>query len=337
MQHWPTVVFSSVVRSTHQGDSHGGVYLLDLETEDCRLVIDWNDPNISWEGRGGDRGLRGIAFWEDEIYLAASDEIFVYDRHFELKRSIRNQYLKHCHEIAIGDDRLFLSGVGYDSILEYDLKDRTFTRAFHLRYTPIMRKVARRRGSFTLRVTPPLSVFDPERDGGPGPLDSTHISFPYYENGLFICGVGLGYIYRLVEGDSEDLTGNRTSASRLQRYGKVPFETHNARPFRGGILANHSPTHRVIYTDRKGKLIHDWPCPKYDPSDLAYAGIAKDHAYQGFCRGIDIIDENTFISGSSPATINVHQFDPPRTIKTINITNDIRNAVHGLRVWPFED
>ena len=39
----PTVVFSSVVRSTQQLESHGGVYLLDLETEELTQMIDWDD------------------------------------------------------------------------------------------------------------------------------------------------------------------------------------------------------------------------------------------------------------------------------------------------------
>ena len=74
------------MRATDQGESHGGVYLVDLLSGASEQVIDWNDASISWEGRGADRGLRGIAFSGDEVYLAASDEIFVYDRAFRQLR-----------------------------------------------------------------------------------------------------------------------------------------------------------------------------------------------------------------------------------------------------------
>ena len=70
----PTLIASSVIRSAHQGESHGGVYLVDMEAGTFDQVIDWNDTSISWEGRGADRGLRGIAFYKGLIYLAASDE-----------------------------------------------------------------------------------------------------------------------------------------------------------------------------------------------------------------------------------------------------------------------
>ena len=105
----PRIVCSSVVRSVHQGESHGGVYLVDLQAGTSEQVLDWTDDTIDWEGRGGDRGLRGIAFHDGLIYLAASDEIFVYDRHFVRQGSFRNPYLHLCHEMFVDGDRLYLA------------------------------------------------------------------------------------------------------------------------------------------------------------------------------------------------------------------------------------
>ena len=56
------LVASSVVRGSHQGESHGGIYLIDLERERVVQTVDWNTADIDWQGRGWDRGLRGIAF-----------------------------------------------------------------------------------------------------------------------------------------------------------------------------------------------------------------------------------------------------------------------------------
>jgi hypothetical protein len=72
------LVTTSVVRGSHQGESHGGVYLIDLEQRDVRQVVDWNTTAIDWQGRGWDRGLRGIAFDGEVVYIAASDELFAY-------------------------------------------------------------------------------------------------------------------------------------------------------------------------------------------------------------------------------------------------------------------
>src|SRR5690606_16140558 len=93
----PTVIATSVVRSSHQGESHGGVYLVNLETGRHRRLVDWDHVDIDWSGRGGDRGLRGIAIHGDDVYIAASDELFVFDPKGRIQRSFRNPYLKHCH------------------------------------------------------------------------------------------------------------------------------------------------------------------------------------------------------------------------------------------------
>ena len=76
------LVTTSVVRGSHQGQSHGGVYLIDPQEQSVVQTIDWNRADIDWQGRGWDRGLRGIAFDGETVYIAASDELFAYSPDF---------------------------------------------------------------------------------------------------------------------------------------------------------------------------------------------------------------------------------------------------------------
>lgn len=319
----PVIVFSSVVRSTKQSESHGGVYLLDLETEQLTQMIDWDDQSIDFSQRGGDRGLRGIAFHGDRMFLAAADEIFVYDPEFRLQGSIKNRYLKHCHEINVGGGKLFLGSVGYDSILEYDIAEGRFTAGYCIRYTGIRRRLLRRKeGGIQTRPWPSLTVYDPTREGGPEPEDSSHPSFPrWHDSELHIAGGGLGHIYAVRNG-------------RLARVARIPFESHNAQLHRGGVLMNHSPTHRMLFLDARGRMTKTWPVPSYPEEALEFANVPRDHAYQGFCRGIAMASEQVIVQGSSPATINLFRWDPPERIKSINLTMDVRNSIHGLEIWP---
>ena len=78
-------------------------------------VIDWNSADIDWQGRGWDRGLRGIAFDGERVFIAASNELFVYSPDFKLLASYRNPYLRHCHEIAVYQRRLYLTSTGFDA------------------------------------------------------------------------------------------------------------------------------------------------------------------------------------------------------------------------------
>ena len=47
------------------------------------------------------------------------------------------------------------------------------------------------------------------------------------------------------------------------------------------------------------------------------------------------MDDDHFIGGSSPATVSLYAFDREEPVTSINLTRDVRNAVHGLEVWPF--
>ena len=123
---------TSVVRGSQQGESHGGIYLIDFENQIANIMVDWNDSGIDFTGRGWDRGLRGIEFYENEIFVAASDELFVYDQEFNIKRSYKNAFLRHAHEINKFENLLFVTSTGYDSLLVFDLNRDEFTRGVHL-------------------------------------------------------------------------------------------------------------------------------------------------------------------------------------------------------------
>ena len=271
----PRVVVSSVIRSSHQGESHGGVYLLDIATGMVEQRVDWDDPAISWEGRGADRGLRGIAFHRGCIYLAASDEIFVYDTDFQLKGSFRNRYLKHCHEISIEGDSLYVTSTGFDSVLQYDLREGAFTEGYAFRFGKLER-TRRRLGG---RPLPKLGLFDPNSARGPAPGDSTHINNVIARDGaLYVSGRGLGHVLAL-RGD------------RMESFARIPYGSHNARPFRDGVLMNHTDTDRICFVDRRGNPVRSFPLVHYDADDLLYASLGPDKARQAFGRGLAVLDD----------------------------------------------
>ncbi len=306
----PKIIVSSVIRSAHQGESHGGVYLVDMETSTFDQVIDWNDCSINWEGRGADRGLRGIAFHEGHIFLAASDEIFVYDQSFNLLESFRNRYLKHCHEIFIANNTLFLTSTGFDSILAFDLVTKAFVRGYCLRLN------ANNHNLF-------YSIFDPNGDYGPQAGDTIHVNSVYSRDGLlFMSGLCLPNLLYI---DQE----------KLYSFATIPTGSHNARPFREGVLLNDTVSERVAYLDKTGAIIDSWPVLRYDEAMLKMGHLPKDHARQAFARGLCVSDDDVIIGGSSPAAIAAYRLGNPAALKMVNLTMDVRNSVHGLEIWPF--
>ena len=170
-----------------------------------------------------------------------------------------------------------------------------------------------------------LRPFDPNAPGGPAPADTTHINNVWPEDGaIYACGTRLGTLWQ-IRGD------------RLLRAARVPFGTHNARPFRDGVLFNHTEGDRIVYADRHGEVRATFDLPTYPATSLLHADLPGDLARPTFGRGLTVVDDSILVGGSSPATISAYDIETGERFASVNITMDVRNAVHGLEVWPFDD
>ncbi len=305
----PALIATSVVRGSEQGQSHGGVYLIDPASQAVHQVLDWNTADIDWSGRGWDRGLRGVAFFRDEVFIAASDELFVYDQQFKRLRSHRNRYLKHCHEIAVHRGVLYLTSTGFDSILAFDLKKRRFTWGLH---------AERIDGEWHAHR------FDPNSDVGPPANNRLHINNVVCDDdGLCISGLRTNGIVSL---------GKEV---RLLQQVELPAGVHNARLLADGVLFNDTAANYLRYVSRTGDERH-CPFPEYDPADIEFAGVDDSKiARQGFGRGLCVINDRLVAAGSSPSTVSVFDLISGQLVFSVNFSMDIRNAIHGLAVWPF--
>lgn len=305
----PRLIATSVVRGSQQGESHGGVYTVDFENQSGEQHVDWNTDEIDWEGRGADRGLRGIAFDNDEIYIAASDELFVYDRQFNSLRSFKNRYLKHCHEICRHERRLFLTSTGFDSLLSFDLDSGKFDWGFHLQ-----KEYGKWAGH----------TFDPRSESGPRPVNEFHINSVYMDaSGIYMCGLKLDALLHL---------NDRMEVSEIC---SLPKGTHNARPWKDGVIFNDTSSDCVRYVRRDGTE-KAFKVPSYDESKIEFAGIDDSNiARQAFGRGLCPVGDRFIAAGSSPSTITLYDVEKNQKVGSVNLSMDVRNAIHGLEVWPY--
>ena len=301
------LIATSVVRGTQQGESHGGVFLVDFETETAEQLLDWNAMDIAWEGRGWDRGLRGIAFTDEEVWIAASAELFDFDPGFRTRKAHRNAYLRHCHEISRWRHMLYLTSTGFDAILGFDLNMRAFTWGLALSLDG---------DQLSFRG------FDPREAGGPPQRNTLHLnSVTATDYGLFVTGLNVPGMLRF-DGKS------------LAMVASLPLGTHNAQPFGDGLLFNDTRANLVRYvTAAKQRQFH---IPGYDEETLTHRDAdASGIARQAFGRGLCAVSQTLIAGGSSPSTIALHDVATQETVKVVTLSRDLRNAVHGLEVWPF--
>jgi len=303
------LIATSVVRGSNQGESHGGAFIIDLATKEITQKLDWNHTDIDWQGRGWDRGLRGIAIHNDLVYIVASDELFIYDTAFKLIGSWKNQYLKHCHEIAIFRDSLFITSTGFDSLLAFHLEKREFHWGLHIETDGF---------NFNGRG------FSPSDDNGPLPLNKLHL------NNIFCNDEGL-YISGLHSGGLLHFNGTKVNMSV-----SLPVGTHNAQPYKNGVLFNDTKSDVVRYVSRDEADDRAFNVPQLDPATLTAVNLDESGiARASFGRGLCIIGDGVIAAGSSPSTIAVHDLNQNVTGAVVTITNDVRHAIHGLEVWPY--
>ena len=302
------LIATSVVRGSQQGESHGGVYLVDFDNEKTAKVIDWNTGDIDWQGRGWDRGLRGIAFDGERVFIAASNELFEYTPNFELVASYKCPYLMHCHEIAVYKRRLYLTSTGFDSLLAFDLDNNQFCFGLN---------IVESAGSYG------GSTFDPNGKKGPAPTNTLHFNNVFCDaKGLYLSGLNTRGLLRF-------------DGRRVEKLIALPKGMHNARPYRDGIIFNDTASDVVRYVYGDDEQLA-FKVPQYERDEIEFAGVDDSKvARAGFGRGLCEVSDGIFAAGSSPSTIALHNLDTRKTFAQVNLTKDIRNAIHGLEVWPF--
>lgn len=305
-----TLITTSVVRGSHQGESHGGVYLLDLENQFVRQTIDWNTTDIDWDGRGADRGLRGIEFDGEKVFIAASNELFAYSSTFEKIGSWRNPFLKHCHEIFVWERMLYLTSTGFDTILGFDLDQLRFTWAMH-----ITKRDYRFSGL----------IFNPEENEGPLMINKLHVNNVHCStHGMYISGLRTEGLLHF-------------NGREIRMAVELPQGTHNAQPFRDGVLFNDTAADVLRYTGRReGQEDRAMQVPKIAPSQLQNLHLVDSEVVRpNFARGLCVLSDRLVAGGSSPSTITLYDLAANQTLGSVSISADVRNAIHGLEAWPF--
>jgi hypothetical protein len=303
-----TLIATSVVRGSRQGDSHGGVYLVDLDAERVTQTIDWNNADIDWARRGWDRGLRGIAFGEGEVFIAASNELFVFDPAFGRIASYRCPNLRHCHEIARHGSMLYLTSTGHDAVLAFDLAARAFT--WGVRLVVDGAQVA-------------ALPFDPMDSHAEPASNAFHLNSVSAgpDGTIYVSGLHLPMMLALQDG-------------RLTPICSLPAGAHNAQPYRDGVLFNDTRADMVRFVTPSRQ--RTFSVPRYPDTELTHTDMDDTRiARQAFGRGLCVVGEGVVAAGSSPSTIAVHDLDANRTRLIVTLSHDIRNAIHGLAVWPF--
>ena len=126
------------------------------------------------------------------------------------------------------------------------------------------------------------------------------------------------------------------NGSEVNMSVELPPGTHNARPYREGVLFNDTNAGYLRYSSRTSQEDRALRVPRYEPRVLTHTDLDDSRlARQGFARGLCVPGGSIIAGGSSPSTVTVYDLKRSRQLISVALTMDVRNAIHGLEVWPF--
>ena len=295
------LITTSVVRSRKTSESQGGTFLIDVECQDVRQVMNLQPTDGDRNRPVPDIGLRGIAIDGETVYFVSSEALYAFSPDFKLVGTWRNPYLKQAGEMSIYERSLYITSAACDSILAFELDDKKFIWALHINLD---------RFEYT------GSTYDPMGDEGPLHINKLQLNNVHAnDDGMYISG--------LKSGGMLHFNGESVYVSVT-----LPEGTHNAQPFREGVLFIDSVADAVRYASRSGEEDRAVQLHREDADNSV-----TDR--RGFGRGLCLINDRVVATGSSPPAISIHDLQKSTTLLSVNLSGDADTAVHGLAVWPF--
>jgi len=304
---YPLVLASSVIRSTFHGESHGGIYLVDLNNKKHEKKVDWNDPNIDWSGHGGDRGCRGLTIYQDKLYCSSAKEILVFDKQFNLVDRFTHPLINGTHEIYQDDGKLYTISNQYDCVLVFDLQTNQCIEGYQYK-----------KGSGRiLKFDPNTTQLEQS--------DSLHLDMVYIENNfLYIGGSQFGYLLGFNLADNSKI--DCAPLVKPSHFGG----SHNLRRWNGGLIYCLSDENEICF-QRNGELEKSWRMP---PTNNAYKSVHGCFSKAGYTRGM-VAGKDFIICGSSPAKVAIFDLDHDEAVSVVEIEQDIRYSICGMTEYKW--
>ena len=303
------IICSTVVRAAKQGDMHGGLYVIDIDSGKVVHHAPYEMDFVNDNERGGERGLRGICVLPDRIIVSDSAGFIELDKNtYQIKRTHSDRdYFKSIHEICFSNGFLWVTSTAYDAVAKLDL-DFNVLDFWEIKGNSL---------ESSKELTGKVSISSEEKTSD----DNYHINSIFADNGKVLVAGLLTPLY-----DIETME-EVCAIPYLQAHGhKIHSFVHNFYKYEDMTIANLTSFNALgISKNNVDFSIHKIPRSSHVTYHID--SIAKNNWNRGLAR-----KDNILLIGSSPARILVYDLETDEFIKEIKLEEDMKHAIHGLEI-----
>lgn len=303
------IICSTVVRAAKQGDMHGGLYVIDIDSGKVVHHAPYEMDFVNDNERGGERGLRGICVLPDRIIVSDSAGFIELDKNtYQIKRTHSDRdYFKSIHEICFSNGFLWVTSTAYDAVAKLDL-DFNVLDFWEIKGNSL---------ESSKELTGKVSISSEEKTSD----DNYHINSIFADNGKVLVAGLLTPLY-----DIETMQ-EVCAIPYLQAHGhKIHSFVHNFYKYEDMTIANLTSFNALgISKNNIDFSIHKIPRSSHVTYHID--SIAKNNWNRGLAR-----KDNILLIGSSPARILVYDLETDEFIKEIKLEEDMKHAIHGLEI-----
>ena len=311
------IICTTVVRAAKQGDIHGGLYVVDLNSDEVVHYAPYEKDFINDNERGGERGLRGIIVLDDRIIVSDSAGFIELDKNtYEIKRTFQDpDYFKSIHEIVFHEDHIWATSTAYDAVVKLDLD-------FNIKgFWEILGKNFENHKLLTDKkeITPATKTEN----------DNYHINSLCVADGKLKVSGLLTPLYNF-----DDMTEACSVPTISMLDGKPAGNqnsfVHNFYEYEDVFVANLTSYSAIGFFDKQF-VGYGWYNNIGIPRSKNVKYQVDEVAVNNWNRGLAKKGDKLII-GSSPARILVYDLKSRKFEKEIALETDIRHAIHGLEV-----
>tara|TARA_R110000824_G_scaffold275423_2_gene464090 strand:+ start:647 stop:1570 length:924 start_codon:yes stop_codon:yes gene_type:complete len=304
------LICTTVVRAAEQGQTHGGLYVIDVESGEIIYHKPLGSDFVNYNERGGERGLRGIAVLDDRIIVAGATGLMELNRDtYEIVKKTENpEAFQSIHEICVHEDSIWVTSTGRNCIVKTDLDFNVENIwEYQAEYFDDYQKIVSSK-----LVTGNQASCNSTSSCMNKKTDENHINSISAFNGRVVFSAALSDLYDV---ETLEQVAPRTCGGF----------THNFYEYPDMIISNKTTLrHLKIVRQEEEVLI---PIPVCREKTVGVDKIAENNWNRGLARR-----EGLLFIGSSPARILIFDLETFRYTKEIVLESDVRHCIHGLEL-----